>query len=81
MARNYKRDRRGRFARVAANRRGRKIKRLTAKNNRVVREYSQQKSLHGTPFGNSIERSVIKRAVKINRLKARNSALRGTRVR
>jgi hypothetical protein len=47
----------------------------------VVREYSQQKSLHGTPFGNSIERSVIKRAVKINRLKARNSALRGTRVR
>lgn len=78
MVRRYKRDGRGRFAGSFSGsaRRGRKIKRLQAKNNRVVKQYAKDKSLHGTPFGNSIERAVIGRAVKISKLQAKQNRRR-----
>jgi hypothetical protein len=72
--RNYKRDRIGRFARVLGGsqvRRGRKIARLTGKNKRVIKQYTQDKSLHGTPLGLRIENNIVKRQIKIADLKGK----------
>lgn len=67
----HPRDGQGRFRGKAQARRARKIKRLTAKNNRVIDQYLKDSDLHGTGLGHSIERRVIKRAVKVNKLQAR----------
>jgi hypothetical protein len=56
-------------------RRGKKIKKLQAKNNRIVKQYSKDKDLHGTPLGSQIENRIIRRAIKINRLKSKQSAM------
>lgn len=74
MGRSYRRDVLGRFASLGGKaRRGRKIKRLTAKNNRIKKQYSKDKSLHGTPFGASIERRIAGRSTKIGRLAAKQN--------
>lgn len=65
----HPRDARGRF--TSSGRRSKKIKKLQSKNSRVIKQYRQDKSLHGTPMGASIERSIISRSVKIDNLKAK----------
>jgi len=67
----HPRDKNGKFRNALNNHRKKKIRRLTKKNNRLVKQYSRDKSLHGTPFGDHIESNIIRRAVKVQALQGK----------
>lgn len=78
MARNYKRDRKGRFAKIAGmvgsankNRRGRKANRIERKYKRIDGYFKngEMKDIKGTPLEAQLLRRQARRKAKIQRLR------------